>query len=120
MSVRTGLRPRTGPEKATDGAGGSGYADCPPGFLSLTWRFRMPARYRHPLIAGLGTGLSVLGAEGVGLSACSRGPNSISSGAAGGRAGGVPGPARPAGDPRELLDPVATACDAVVDIRSRA
>jgi hypothetical protein len=77
MSVRTGLRPRTGPEKATDGADGSGYADHPPGFLPLTWRFRIPARYRHPLIAGLGTGLSVLAAEGVGLSACSRGPDSI-------------------------------------------
>lgn len=41
------LGPRTGAEKATDGAGRSGYADRPPGFLPLTWHFRMPARCRH-------------------------------------------------------------------------
>jgi hypothetical protein len=36
VSVRTGLSPRTGAEKPTDVAGGSGYADRPPGFLPLT------------------------------------------------------------------------------------
>src|ERR1019366_974746 len=46
-SVGTGLGPRTGAEKPTDGGGGSGYADRPPGFVSLTWHFRMPARCRH-------------------------------------------------------------------------
>jgi len=44
MSVRTGLRPRTGAGKATDGAGRSCYADRPPGFLLLTCHFRMPAQ----------------------------------------------------------------------------
>src|ERR1039457_3520316 len=105
MSVRTGLGARTGARTATDGAGGSGYADRPPGFLPLTWRFRMPARYRHPVIAGLGTGLSVLDAEGVGLSACSHGPNSISSGACRRTSRQRSGPARPAGDPREPPGP---------------
>jgi hypothetical protein len=36
----------------------------PFGFLPLTWHFRMPARYRRPLVAGIL--LAVLGAEGVG------------------------------------------------------
>ncbi len=68
-----------GDGKSHGRAGGSGYADRPRGFVPLTWRFRISACHRHLLIAGLGTGLSVLGAERVGLSACSRGPNSISS-----------------------------------------
>ena len=42
-----GLGPRTGAEKPTDGGGGSGYADRPPGLVPLTWHFRMPARCRH-------------------------------------------------------------------------
>ena len=46
-SVGIGLGPRTGAEKPTDGGGGSGYADRPPGFVPLTWHFRMPARCRH-------------------------------------------------------------------------
>ena len=37
--ARTG--PRTRPEKVTDGAGGSGYTDRQPGFLPLTWHFRV-------------------------------------------------------------------------------
>jgi hypothetical protein len=41
--------PRTGAEKPTDGGGGSGYADRPPGFSPLTWHFRMPARCRRLL-----------------------------------------------------------------------
>jgi hypothetical protein len=54
MSVRTGLRATDGAGKSHGRARGSGYADHPPGFLPLTWRFKMPARYRHPLIAGSG------------------------------------------------------------------
>jgi hypothetical protein len=43
----------------------SGSGGVPPGFLPLTWRFRMPARCRRlPLVAGAGPG--VRGAEGVG------------------------------------------------------
>jgi hypothetical protein len=55
-SVRTGPVARTGAEKATDGAGGSGYADRPPGFLALTWHFRIPTRYHRLPRAGLGLG----------------------------------------------------------------
>jgi hypothetical protein len=46
--------PRTGAENATDGGGGSGYADRPPGFSVLTCHFRKPARCRrHPRHRGL-------------------------------------------------------------------
>ena len=34
-------------EKATDGAGGSGHTDRPPGFFPLTWHFGMPEHYRR-------------------------------------------------------------------------
>ncbi len=33
---------RTMAEKATDGAGGSGYTDRAPSFVPLTWYFRVP------------------------------------------------------------------------------
>ena len=41
---RARTSPRTGAGKATDGAGGSGYADRPARIPSLTCHFRMPAR----------------------------------------------------------------------------
>ena len=47
------MHTRLGGQKATDGTGGSGCADRPPGFLPLTWHFRMPARCR-PSSPGLG------------------------------------------------------------------
>jgi hypothetical protein len=65
-SVGTGLGSRTGAEKPTDGAGGSGYADRPRGFLSLTWHFRMPAHCCHLPRRHARTRLGVLNAEGVG------------------------------------------------------
>jgi hypothetical protein len=39
--------PRTRPEKTTDGAGRSGYADRPPSFLPLTSHFRLSACCRR-------------------------------------------------------------------------
>jgi len=39
--------PRTGAEQATDGGGGSGCTDRPPGLLTFTWYFRIPARYQR-------------------------------------------------------------------------
>jgi hypothetical protein len=65
-SVGTGLGPRTGTVKPTDGAGGSGYADRPPGFVPLTWHFRMPAHCRRLPRHRVRTRAGVLGAEGVG------------------------------------------------------
>ena len=55
-----------GAEKPTDGGGGSGYGDRPRGFVPLTWHFRTPAHVVISLVARLGPGLGVLGAEGVG------------------------------------------------------
>lgn len=46
---------------ATNGTGGRGYAGRPPGFLSLTWHFGMPAGCHLSLVAGLGIRLDVLG-----------------------------------------------------------
>jgi hypothetical protein len=121
MSVRTGLRATDGPEKATDGARGSGYADHPPDFLPLTWRFKMPARYRHPLIAGLGTGLSVLGAEGVGFFRLfARAEQHLLGCPTGGRASSIPALLARLATHVNSLDPIATACDVVGDIRNRA
>jgi integrase len=51
---RARTSPRTGAEKATDGAGRSGYADRPARIPALTCHFRMPARCRrHPRHRGL-------------------------------------------------------------------
>jgi hypothetical protein len=47
-SVGSGFSPRTGAEKATDGAGGSGYGDRLHGFMPLTLHFRIPGRCRLP------------------------------------------------------------------------
>ena len=47
-------------------AGGSGYADRPPGFVPLTWHFRCLRTVVVSLVTGFGLGLGVLGAEGVG------------------------------------------------------
>jgi hypothetical protein len=52
--------------KATDGAGGSGYANRPPGFLPLTWHFRMPARCRNLPRHRTRIRAGVLNAESVG------------------------------------------------------
>ena len=54
----------------TDGGSGSGYADRPPGYVSLTWHFRSLLAVVISLVAGLGLG--VLYSEGVGWSACWR------------------------------------------------
>jgi hypothetical protein len=43
--------PRTGAAEATDGAGGSGYADRPPAFVPLTWHFWIPAYDDGPLLS---------------------------------------------------------------------
>ena len=51
---RARTSPRTGAEKATDGAGGSGFADRSHPNHYLTWHFRRPARCRHyPRYPGL-------------------------------------------------------------------
>jgi hypothetical protein len=65
-SVRIWLRPRTGAEIATDGGGGNGYADRPPGLVPLTWRLGCLLDVVISPVAGFGLGLGVLGAEGVG------------------------------------------------------
>jgi hypothetical protein len=58
--------PRTGEEKATDEAGGSGYADLPPGFVALTWHFRLPACCRHLPLHRVRIRAGALGAASVG------------------------------------------------------
>src|ERR1039457_604166 len=121
MSVRTGLGPRTGAEKATDGAGGSGHADRPPGFLPLTWHFQ-DARSLSPSPHRLAR-------DRTECPGC-RGRRFIRLFARAEQH--LPG-CLPADEQAAFqallarlathvysLDPVAAACDAVVDIRSRA
>lgn len=52
--------------KPTDGGGGSGYADRAPGFLPLTWHFRIPVAAVIPFVTGFGLGPCVLDTESIG------------------------------------------------------
>jgi hypothetical protein len=53
-SVHSGLDPRTGGGKPTDGTGRSGYVDRPSGFVPLTWYFRIPLIIIVSFLTGLG------------------------------------------------------------------
>ena len=58
--------------KTTDGGGGSGYADRPPGFVPLTWHFRMSARCRRLPRRRVQTRVRCPGRRGRRWSACLR------------------------------------------------
>jgi hypothetical protein len=132
---RTGDVDRALPVGRVRGAGcGLGADDLVSGF---------PLSVVIPLIAGLGTGLSVLGAEGVGYPPVdgislpgiartfltyllddlderfARAEQYVLGCSAGGRAGSVPALLARLATRVNSLDPVATACDAIVDIGSR-
>jgi hypothetical protein len=57
MCPCAGVPGPSGARTGTDGEGGSGMLTVPPGFLALTWHFRMLFVVAVSLVAGSGIGL---------------------------------------------------------------